>query len=340
MVVVPEDQLSLAIGRAGVNARLAARLTGWRIDIKSLPESASEALQKLASDAGFAEQAEQQAAVIEQVQSILAKKAGGRPVTPEEYQVLTGFVDRVQSALQGRREASRLEREQKLEEIRQAIPAGAYQATLEVLGLSTRIVTLLQEAGFADAGHAMEQLGVDEDKILGINGFGPKSLEELKATLAGFEFPEPEPVAEPEVEAVEALAEPEPEAEAAEAFEALEPEAEEAAAVEAPALAAEPALPAPAADEAELAGGEAVEAIPVVDVEETFKSLVEQIGSAIPIDGEEEQEEEGPEGALAGKKRKKRKKATRQLELDPITGEMVVKRRRKRGGDDWEDQSY
>jgi N utilization substance protein A len=340
MVVVPEDQLSLAIGRAGVNARLAARLTGWRIDIKSLPESASEALQKLASDAGFAEQAEQQAAVIEQVQSILAKKAGGRPVTPEEYQVLTGFVDRVQSALQGRREASRLEREQKLDEIRQAIPAGAYQTTLEVLGLSTRIVTLLQEAGFADAGHAMEQLAVDEDKILGINGFGPKSLEELKATLAGFEFPEPVPVAEPEVEAVEALAEPEPEAEAAEALGALEPEAEEAAAVEAPALAAEPALPAPAADEAELAGGEAVEAIPVVDVEETFKSLVEQIGSAIPIDGEEEQEEEGPEGALAGKKRKKRKKAARQLELDPITGEMVVKRRRKRGGDDWEDQSY
>lgn len=34
-VVVPERQLSLAIGREGQNARLAARLTGWRIDIKS-----------------------------------------------------------------------------------------------------------------------------------------------------------------------------------------------------------------------------------------------------------------------------------------------------------------
>ena len=35
-VVVPDKQLSLAIGREGQNARLAARLTGWRIDIKSV----------------------------------------------------------------------------------------------------------------------------------------------------------------------------------------------------------------------------------------------------------------------------------------------------------------
>jgi len=34
-VVVPDFQLSLAIGKEGQNARLAARLTGWRIDIKS-----------------------------------------------------------------------------------------------------------------------------------------------------------------------------------------------------------------------------------------------------------------------------------------------------------------
>ena len=34
-VTVPERMLSLAIGREGQNARLAARLTGWRIDIRS-----------------------------------------------------------------------------------------------------------------------------------------------------------------------------------------------------------------------------------------------------------------------------------------------------------------
>lgn len=37
--VVPDDQLSLAIGKEGQNARLAARLTGWRIDIKSIQQA-------------------------------------------------------------------------------------------------------------------------------------------------------------------------------------------------------------------------------------------------------------------------------------------------------------
>jgi len=55
-VVVPDKQLSLAIGKEGQNARLAAKLTGWRIDIKSVsaieveravteePETATEAI--------------------------------------------------------------------------------------------------------------------------------------------------------------------------------------------------------------------------------------------------------------------------------------------------------
>src|SRR4030081_2215584 len=44
-VIVPDDQLSLAIGREGQNARLAARLTGWRIDIKSETDFAATATQ-------------------------------------------------------------------------------------------------------------------------------------------------------------------------------------------------------------------------------------------------------------------------------------------------------
>jgi N utilization substance protein A len=39
-VVVPDDQLALAIGKEGLNARLAARLSGWRIDIQSESEFA------------------------------------------------------------------------------------------------------------------------------------------------------------------------------------------------------------------------------------------------------------------------------------------------------------
>jgi len=45
-VIVPDDQLSLAIGRDGQNARLAARLTGWRVDIKSETEFASEEVEE------------------------------------------------------------------------------------------------------------------------------------------------------------------------------------------------------------------------------------------------------------------------------------------------------
>ncbi|MEZ4710687.1 MAG: transcription termination factor NusA [Caldilineaceae bacterium] len=45
-VVVPDRQLSLAIGKEGQNARLAAKLTGWRIDIKSESEAIAEGLDK------------------------------------------------------------------------------------------------------------------------------------------------------------------------------------------------------------------------------------------------------------------------------------------------------
>jgi N utilization substance protein A len=40
---VPDDQLSLAIGKKGQNVRLAARLTGWNIDIKSETRAAEAA---------------------------------------------------------------------------------------------------------------------------------------------------------------------------------------------------------------------------------------------------------------------------------------------------------
>jgi N utilization substance protein A len=47
IVVVPDRQLSLAIGKEGQNARLAAKLTGWRIDIKSETEATTEGLPEI-----------------------------------------------------------------------------------------------------------------------------------------------------------------------------------------------------------------------------------------------------------------------------------------------------
>jgi transcription termination/antitermination protein NusA len=54
-VIVPDYQLSLAIGKEGQNARLAARLTGWRIDIRSdeaQPDAKADAAADAAADAG------------------------------------------------------------------------------------------------------------------------------------------------------------------------------------------------------------------------------------------------------------------------------------------------
>ena len=51
-VVVPDFQLSLAIGREGQNARLAARLTGWRIDIRPDNEPVSHSSADRAGEVG------------------------------------------------------------------------------------------------------------------------------------------------------------------------------------------------------------------------------------------------------------------------------------------------
>ena len=49
-MVVPDNQLALAIGKEGQNPRLAATLTGWKIDIKSQSQVEAEA-RALAQDA-------------------------------------------------------------------------------------------------------------------------------------------------------------------------------------------------------------------------------------------------------------------------------------------------
>jgi N utilization substance protein A len=347
MVVVPEDQLSLAIGRAGVNARLAARLTGWRIDIKSLPEAAAEALNRLSTDEAFAELAATESDRVAQVETVLAKKAEGRPVTPEEYQVLTAFVDLVQKVLEQRRDVRRRDYLEQVEKVRAGIPPGAYETPLADVGLSTRVFGLLSEAGFETAGQVLEQMGLDPDQILSLSGFGPKSMEELHEVLEAYEYPIPAPeVFEPavpaevaesagaEVEAAEApgegqavaVEEPEAAAEALEApaeVEAINEPAGEA--IEQPVEIAEEVT----AEPIQVAEGEPV----VLDVEQAFEQLAKQLETVDVATDEEEEEEEG--GAVSPKKRKK-KKGARHIEYDPVTGEMVVKRRRKRG-EAWED---
>jgi transcription termination/antitermination protein NusA len=79
LVIVPDYQLSLAIGREGQNARLAARLTGWRIDIKSESQAAEPAPPPPVAPVEAAAPEEPQAENEEEV----AAGAGAEP-TPEE----------------------------------------------------------------------------------------------------------------------------------------------------------------------------------------------------------------------------------------------------------------
>jgi N utilization substance protein A len=67
-VIVPDDQLSLAIGKAGQNARLSAKLTGWKIDIKSLEQSKALKKEKIESEEKEIEskESEENASVIEE----------------------------------------------------------------------------------------------------------------------------------------------------------------------------------------------------------------------------------------------------------------------------------
>ena len=55
-VIVANDMLSLAIGKSGHNVRLAARLTGWHIDVKSEEQKKQESEQKIANKTSALEQ--------------------------------------------------------------------------------------------------------------------------------------------------------------------------------------------------------------------------------------------------------------------------------------------
>ena len=89
-VVVPESQMSLAIGRDGQNARLAARLSGWRLDIKNVEQwealrsaRAAEAARIAAAQAEAAEEAARIAAEAEAAAAEVAAPVDPEPETVE-----------------------------------------------------------------------------------------------------------------------------------------------------------------------------------------------------------------------------------------------------------------
>ena len=89
-VVVPDKQLSLAIGKEGQNARLAAKLTGWRIDIKSASIAEAEKVAEPQKEPEAAAAEEIEAELIEMEAEAVEEETAEAEVTePEEEQVIT-----------------------------------------------------------------------------------------------------------------------------------------------------------------------------------------------------------------------------------------------------------
>jgi N utilization substance protein A len=83
-VIVPDKQLSLAIGKEGQNARLAAKLTGWRIDIKSSSTAEAEKIQEVKPAPAEAQLVEEVEAEKEEAPIEAAAKPAAEEKLPEE----------------------------------------------------------------------------------------------------------------------------------------------------------------------------------------------------------------------------------------------------------------
>ena len=82
LAIVPEDQLSLAIGKGGQNVRLAARLTGWKIDIQA--EGASAPVSEEEIESVEVVEVEEPKEVIEKIEVITEEESAKEEETKEE----------------------------------------------------------------------------------------------------------------------------------------------------------------------------------------------------------------------------------------------------------------
>jgi N utilization substance protein A len=304
-VIVPDDQLSLAIGKAGQNARLAAKLTGWRIDIKNTTEAAEEALKRAKE-----EEIAQIAAVVEKkdilavAEAILMRKEKAPP-TAADMRVLREAIDVIETATAQER-------------VEEGVPVEG-EIPIEVLGLSTRVHNSLDRAGIATVEEILAKLAEGDEELLAMKNFGPKSLAELKERLQATGF-----VPGKEEEEIEAVSEELVEAVEEEGIELAAPEVEEVAEV------------------AEITE-EAAEAVPAeveVSVEEmkpAEEAIEEEEEPTAEYEEEEEEAYEYEEEDEVEERRKREKR--RELVFDEELGKVVAKRQRKPGRrrEEWED---
>ena len=335
-VIVPDDQLSLAIGREGQNARLAAKLTGWRIDIKSVSEAATEAFETMDEPPLLQLQTEKPETIAE-VLRIMEKKQNNRPIQPEEFRTLTDFVKLAERRKLESREGARSERRAAMDAVRALVPDRAFQMEIKELELDDDINRALSRID--NVGDLMIRMLSDEaalDRLLSQGGAGDDALEAIRYALDDLVI----------LRAVEAVPESQPEPEAEPVEVEPEPEAEVYAETEVQAPALEP-LP---VGEAVVDEVESDEVLPAFVEPEPEPAAVEPEMAAdtpepprrkppVPEPVFDEFEEEVLEGEGEERRKKKSKRKRRELVFDEDRGVVVAKRRRKgsrhrEGGDE------
>ncbi|MGQ9814134.1 MAG: transcription termination factor NusA [Candidatus Roseilinea sp.] len=197
-VIVPDDQLSLAIGREGQNARLAAKLTGWHIDIKSGSEALSESLAKIAEDEKLQQWIGADIAqTIPAARELLVRqRAVPAPLNPEEFLMVKRIVDALyeyattqgSSAATAQRAATRpgtadTQRQDAHQAALERIPRAAYAMPVEKLELTQRVLQHITSAGILSVGDLMERRLSGDEGLLSIEGIGAKALSEIKLAM-------------------------------------------------------------------------------------------------------------------------------------------------------------
>lgn len=358
VVIVPDDQLSLAIGREGQNARLAAKLTGWRIDIKSLTEAAGDSLANLdnpAADAAIVGNDE----LIEKAKVVLAKKEANRPITSEDYHLLDKLVGGVEGQIIAARASEHEEIRKARTAARRSVPEAAWSLPLDELDLPGRTHNLLLDNNVETVGDLLLVLEMGDDVFLSYKGLGEAALETTKEHVAAYreehdlvvvEAPVEEVVeVEAEVEA-EAIVEEEAAAEVAEVEADIVAEAE-AIIEEETAVAEEEEVEAAEIAEIEAAADVSSEETEEPAEEEAEEDILDDLSKSL-IDyepAEEDIEAKKKAGIKIARTprqeivieddKTKRTQKGKQLVFDEDAGEVIVKRKRKgsRRRQEWDD---
>lgn len=355
-VVVLDDQLSLAIGRSGQNARLAAKLTGWRVDIQGATEAALWALEQVNTTPELLDVLKANASLVPRLASIMRSHEGEHyPYTDEERRILKSTVEAVREAIITRRDAERpatrqararrtaqekadAERREAQQAARARVPVAAYDQPLATLNLSDKVHSHLASSGLGSVGDVMERMALGDEALLMIEGVGVKALREIKDAMeaSGLQFVEPVAAAAvPETAAAPVALEPVsvPE-EVVAAAPVVSPEVE-LPVVEAEAVAEPESGALPVALEAEV---EVAEETPVDIVTQAEDLAVETLGEVAEVFAEVFEDEEFlDEDDDDGRKDRRKKKKGRAMVYDDKTGETFVMRKRRRHKDLWAD---